>query len=180
MATHSCILAWEISRTEEPGRLQSMGLQRVRHDLATKHHHHPDIWIKSIELGRLHSPPLPSPHKCTLGSFKHKRRACIRCLLSLSLFLVLVGLPYSPEWCYGPRSPHLPLPLEWPLQAHFRTTSSPAPLTPSLPRCCWLPWLQFLLVALALNRLLLPLPHSITICVCGEKIYNVFITVCIL
>ena len=33
MASHSCILAWEITWTEEPGRLQSMGLQRVRHDL---------------------------------------------------------------------------------------------------------------------------------------------------
>ena len=32
MATHSSILAWEIPWTEEPGRLQSMGLQRVRHD----------------------------------------------------------------------------------------------------------------------------------------------------
>ena len=32
MATHSSILAWEISWTEEPGRLQSMGSQRVRHD----------------------------------------------------------------------------------------------------------------------------------------------------
>ena len=28
MATHSSILAWEISWTEEPGRLQSMGLQK--------------------------------------------------------------------------------------------------------------------------------------------------------
>ena len=36
MATHSSILAWEIPWTEEPGRLQSMGLQRVGHDLATK------------------------------------------------------------------------------------------------------------------------------------------------
>ena len=32
MATHSSILAWEIPWTEEPGRLQSMGLQRVEHD----------------------------------------------------------------------------------------------------------------------------------------------------
>ena len=32
MATHSGILAWRIPRTEEPGRLQSMGLQRVRLD----------------------------------------------------------------------------------------------------------------------------------------------------
>ena len=32
MATHSSILAWEIPWTEEPGRLQSMGSQRVRHN----------------------------------------------------------------------------------------------------------------------------------------------------
>ena len=32
MATHSSILAREIPWTEEPGRLQSMGLQRVGHD----------------------------------------------------------------------------------------------------------------------------------------------------
>ena len=36
MATHSSILAWRIPRTEEPGRLQSMGSQRVRCDLTTK------------------------------------------------------------------------------------------------------------------------------------------------
>ena len=32
MATHSSILAWEIPWTEEPGGLQFMGSQRVRHD----------------------------------------------------------------------------------------------------------------------------------------------------
>ena len=31
MATHSSILTWEISWTEEPGGLQSLGLQRVSH-----------------------------------------------------------------------------------------------------------------------------------------------------
>ena len=36
IATHSNILAWEISRIEEPGGLQSMGLQGVGHGLATK------------------------------------------------------------------------------------------------------------------------------------------------
>ena len=36
MATHSGILAGEIPWTEELGRLQSMGSQRVRHDLVTK------------------------------------------------------------------------------------------------------------------------------------------------
>ena len=32
MATHSSILAWRIPWTEEPGELQSMGSQEVRHD----------------------------------------------------------------------------------------------------------------------------------------------------
>ena len=36
MATHPSILVWEISWTEEPGRLQSMGWQKVRHNLATR------------------------------------------------------------------------------------------------------------------------------------------------
>ena len=35
MATHSSTLAWKIPWTEEPGRLQSMGSRRVRHDWAT-------------------------------------------------------------------------------------------------------------------------------------------------
>ena len=37
MATHSSILAWKIPRTEEPGGVQSMGSQRVRHDFVTAH-----------------------------------------------------------------------------------------------------------------------------------------------
>ena len=40
MATHSSILAWRIPWTEEPGGLQSMGLQRVtKHMLAHTHTH---------------------------------------------------------------------------------------------------------------------------------------------
>ena len=39
MATHSSILAWKIPRREEPGGLQPMGSQRVRHDWATEHKH---------------------------------------------------------------------------------------------------------------------------------------------
>ena len=35
-ATHSNILAWEMPWTEEPGGLQSVRSQRVRHDLATE------------------------------------------------------------------------------------------------------------------------------------------------
>ena len=36
MAIHSSVLAWEIPWTEEPGRLQSMQLQRVGYDFVAK------------------------------------------------------------------------------------------------------------------------------------------------
>ena len=44
MAPHSSTLAWKIPRTEDPGGLQSIGLQRVRHDLATK------LPLKSLQI----------------------------------------------------------------------------------------------------------------------------------
>ena len=46
MATHSSTLAWKISWMEEPGRLQSMGSQRVRHNWAT--------WLSLSLLCRVH------------------------------------------------------------------------------------------------------------------------------
>ena len=46
MATHSSILAWRIPWTEEPGGLQSMGSQRVRHDWAT------NLYTYSTSCGR--------------------------------------------------------------------------------------------------------------------------------
>ena len=39
MATHSSILAWKIPWTEESGGLESMGVQRVGHDLVIEHTH---------------------------------------------------------------------------------------------------------------------------------------------
>ena len=39
MATHSSILAWKIPKMEEPGRLQSMGSQRIRHETERPHFH---------------------------------------------------------------------------------------------------------------------------------------------
>ena len=50
MATHSNILVWEILGTEEPGRLESMGWQRVGHDLETKQQqqHHDDAFPEGI------------------------------------------------------------------------------------------------------------------------------------
>ena len=41
MATHSSTLAWKISWTGEPGRLQSMRLQRVEHERVHAHRQNP-------------------------------------------------------------------------------------------------------------------------------------------
>ena len=43
MATHSSILAWESPGTEKPGGLQSIGLKRVGHNLATKQQQHATV-----------------------------------------------------------------------------------------------------------------------------------------
>ena len=53
MATHSSILAWKMPWTEDPGRLQSMGSPRVRHNRATSLHSHPYMTNgKTIALNR--------------------------------------------------------------------------------------------------------------------------------
>ena len=45
MAAHSSILAWRIPWTEEPGGLQSMGLQRVGHDWSDLAQMHPNCFV---------------------------------------------------------------------------------------------------------------------------------------
>ena len=49
MTTHSSILAWKTACTEEPGRLQSMGSQRVRHDWATSLSHDSKAMLKNLQ-----------------------------------------------------------------------------------------------------------------------------------
>ena len=56
MATHSSTLAWKIPWMEEPGRLQSMGSQRVRHDGATSPLPVQEIQISTPDPGRSHMP----------------------------------------------------------------------------------------------------------------------------
>ena len=57
MATHSSILAWRIPRTEEPGGLQSMGSQRVRHDwsglAAVAAAGFSNMWTKNLQMIKL-------------------------------------------------------------------------------------------------------------------------------
>ena len=55
MASHSSILAWRIPWEENPGRLQSMRSQRVRHSRVTEHAH-PGKWLViRSQLGHSHS-----------------------------------------------------------------------------------------------------------------------------
>ena len=77
MATHSIILAWRILWTEEPGRLQSIGSQRIRLDWS-QFSMHKDIYCfipfacthaKSLQLG----PTVFYPMDCSLpGSSVHR------------------------------------------------------------------------------------------------------------
>jgi len=70
MVTHSSILAWEIPWTEDPGRLQSMGLQRVGHGLATIQQQHlskKDIQFSSVQL--LNRVQLCDPMDCSTPGF---------------------------------------------------------------------------------------------------------------
>ena len=53
MANYSSILAWRIPWTEEPGGLQSMGWQRVRHDWVTNHTHTHTLWSRNPTPGYL-------------------------------------------------------------------------------------------------------------------------------
>ena len=60
MATHSRVLAWRIPWTEEPGGLQSVGLQRVGNDLVTKPP--PPVKGKRVKM---------RPANCLYGKWKH-------------------------------------------------------------------------------------------------------------
>ena len=69
MTTHSCIRAWKIPWTVEPGWLQSMGSWRVRNDWATEHPH-------ILDLGAIlkwHPTPVLLPGK------SHGRRSLVGC-----------------------------------------------------------------------------------------------------
>ena len=52
MAMHSSNLAWRFSRSEEPGGLQSMGSQRIRHTEATKPTHRWSCTVDGIRVGK--------------------------------------------------------------------------------------------------------------------------------
>ena len=85
MATHSNIFAWEIPWTEEPGRLQFIGLQRVRRSLAIEKHKLDKMENKSTEQHKLDKIENKNSGK------KKKRLSIIVCLLNCLKILL---------WCY--------------------------------------------------------------------------------
>ena len=107
MATHSSIIAWEIQWTEEPGGLQSMGSQRVRHNLVTKQ----QLWLHSTEIliHVLHSKSQPALSRTWFSSsfrssletyfwYSLKKRMVLYicfCLLKyqIGLFIIQINTP---------------------------------------------------------------------------------------
>ena len=67
MGTHSSILAWRIQWTEEPGGLQSMGSQRVRHTWPTKH----STVLLSVGTEFVYSLPLNLPTATQSANSSH-------------------------------------------------------------------------------------------------------------
>ena len=57
LATHSNILAWKIPWTEQPGSLQSMGSQRVKHDRAAECAHTGEAAVNILEQKDLRTAP---------------------------------------------------------------------------------------------------------------------------
>ena len=94
MATHSSIPAWRIPKTEEPGGLQSIWSQRVRHDWMTL------SLSESDRLHRLGNDLWYYSRKCPLYlqmrqmrlrvHTEYKRRMCFSFLLGYSLHLLLL------------------------------------------------------------------------------------------
>ena len=102
MATHSSILAWRIPWTEEPGGIQSMGSQRVRHNWSNWAIYHWGLelfdWMQHIwnSYHSILSISSPSWNTSALHSYR-------RYLITKSFTLLPVH-PWSLHWQYNPHS----------------------------------------------------------------------------
>ena len=88
MATHSTILTWEIPWTEDPGRLEPMWLQRVRHNWATEQKHtsiyifmgdiyvfqYLQTYLRSWPLTKWDSLSIPQSHNAIFTDFTNLDR----------------------------------------------------------------------------------------------------------
>ena len=116
MATRSSILAWDIPWTEEPGRLQSMGSQRVRQDWETEHATDLNLLFKPVCL---HSCASSYPGSWSLHALSMYYKEVLPSLLAILVLLpqfmstwsdgliypfqnltVLAGKIWLPGWTY--------------------------------------------------------------------------------
>ena len=112
MATHSSILAWKIPWTQEPGGLQSMGSQRVRHNLVTKQQQLISFTCKSK------SPTFQAPISSSVKRENHRNVSqacwevtidntykilCVQCLILgtclIESWLIILGSQLTPGKC---------------------------------------------------------------------------------
>ena len=84
MATHSSILVWKIPWMEEPGGLQSMGLQRVRHDWATEHKTKPYNCKELALWGSLLSPICKDDDNVSLDCLENEITVSVNILYKLN------------------------------------------------------------------------------------------------
>ena len=98
MTTHSSILAWEIPWIEEPGGLQPMGSQRIRHDWSDLAQHDGKGWHIQFKDYK---------YNVIINMFLKMFSEFIYCsMLKLSIFLT-TGLPTRTAMLYKPRSLHV-------------------------------------------------------------------------
>ena len=91
MATRSSLLAWRIPWTEEPGGLQSIGLQRIRHDWSNWAHMHKEVigYLFARSISYNISSIIDRLSVFGQDSFQHMRH--IRFLICKMLNLKLLG-----------------------------------------------------------------------------------------
>ena len=130
MATHSSTLAWKIPWMEEPGRLQSMGSQRVGHDWATSLHFiYPlrfimECWLASPTLWSNGS----NNFQFSLGGFMASHRQVFsfynsHCKPKTPSQVVASGLWVGSESCFRILGAHAVIPqLELPAMAPHSST----------------------------------------------------------
>ena len=97
VATCSSILAWKIPWTEEPGGLQFMESQRVRHDWATEPtnthtHTHTHTSLKHLPLER---PFRPFPQSTPLGHHRAGWAPCVYSSFPLAIYFTYVSVYMS-------------------------------------------------------------------------------------
>ena len=84
--THSSILTWEIPWTEEPGRLQSVGSQRVRHNLETEQQQQQTQ--KTKQCAYMHTHTHTHTHFCAAPADTHTLLHSSKCLMKMFNFQI--------------------------------------------------------------------------------------------